>query len=103
MTTKKTASELAAGMLGYGEIDPHAEWLGDAEALLSRDEWSDEDREAARATLDRAKTLPERKPEPKPVKPERRPATASEIAAAHMLNGKKAAQTLAREGVERDA
>lgn len=101
MTTKKTASDLAAERLGYGEIDPHAEWLGDAEALLSRDEWSDEDREAARAALDRAKTLPERKPEPEPVKPERRPATASEIAAAHMLNGKQAARDLARDGIEK--
>ncbi|MBS1897162.1 MAG: hypothetical protein JSS88_07265 [Actinobacteria bacterium] len=103
MTTKKTASELAAERLGYGEIDPHAEWLGDAEALLSRDEWSAEDREAARAALDRAKTLPERKPEPEPdpVKPERRPATASEIAAAHMLGGKQAARDLTRDGIER--
>lgn len=100
--TKKTASELAADRLGYGEPDPRADVLGDVEALLSRGEWSDRDRAAARATLERTRSLPEFD-EPETSKPEHRPATASEIAGAHMLNGKQAARDLAREGVESGA
>ena len=89
--TDKTASELAAERLGYG-IDPRAEVLGDLEDLLSRDEWSDDDREAARATIDRAKTLPA--PEPAadaPPAEKGRQATASELAAERL--GRQSAAT----------
>lgn len=101
--TEKTASELAADRLGYGTPDTHAEVLGDVESLLSRSEWSADDRVAARAALDRAKALPEREPEPEKGKPDRRPATASEIGAARMLSGKDAALDLARDGVTKRA
>lgn len=80
MTTKKTASQLAAERLGFGR-DPHDDVLGDVEDLLARGEWDDDDIAAARATLDRAKKLPAREPEPEPEKPEPRQATASELAA----------------------
>lgn len=53
---KKTASELAAERLGYG-LDPHDEVSSDVEELLSRGEWTTADREAARATIARAKSL----------------------------------------------
>ncbi|MFC4137131.1 MULTISPECIES: hypothetical protein [unclassified Microbacterium] len=86
--TEKTASELAAERLGYG-IDPRTEVLGDLEDLLSRDEWSDDDREAARATIDRAKMLPapDVKDDAPPAETGRRK-TASELAA-DRLNGQR--------------
>lgn len=99
--TDKTASELAADRLGYGETDPHDEMIGEVDALLAKSgEWSEEDRAVARATLDRAKALPPRKPVPVPEPVKRRPATASELAAEHMLNGSSAARDLARDGIE---
>lgn len=99
MSNKKTASELAAERLGYGEPDPRADVLGDVETLLSLEKWSDRDRAAARANLARMRELPPFEPEAEEEKPERRPATASEIAGAHMLGGKQAAQDTARDGI----
>ncbi|WP_404435230.1 hypothetical protein LG322_08705 [Microbacterium aerolatum] len=102
MTDHRTASQEAAARLGIGA--DYDDVMADAERLLDRAEWSERDRLKARDLLDRAKRLGDRPDdEPEPEKPERRPATASEIAAAHMLNGKRAARDLARDGVEKPA
>lgn len=90
MTTKKTASQLAAERLGFGR-DPHDDVLGDVETLLGRDEWGEDDISAARAALDRAKKLPAREPEPEPEKPEPRRATASELAAESLSSQSRSA------------
>ncbi|MBT2494234.1 hypothetical protein J7E45_01315 [Microbacterium sp. ISL-59] len=95
--TDKTASELAAEQLGFGETDPHDEMIGEVDALLAkRGEWSEEDRATARATLDRAKALPPRKPIPasEPAKP--RPATASELAAEQLKGQHESAHRQSR-------
>jgi hypothetical protein len=91
--TKKTASELAAERLGYG-LDPHDEVSGDVEELLSRDEWSDADRRAARATIARAKTIG---PRPEPEKPEpERAKSASELAADRLSRQSERARRTSR-------
>lgn len=90
-------SKRAAARLGIGA--DHDDLMGDAERLLSRGEWSERDRLAARSLLARARDLGDR--EEAAPEPDRRPATASEIAGAHMLGGRRAARELRERGVEK--
>lgn len=95
--TENNASKRAAARLGIGA--DHDDLMDDAERLLSRGDWSERDRVAARTLLARARGLDDREDE-KP-EPDRRPATASEIAGAHMLGGRRAARELRERGVEK--
>ncbi|HCJ49853.1 MAG TPA: hypothetical protein DHW40_11070 [Microbacterium sp.] len=86
--TKKTASQLAAERLGYGG-DPHDETLADAETLLGRTEWTDDDRRAARATLERAASLGPRRSADEEEATEQ---TASELAGAQLAQQSESAR-----------
>lgn len=92
------ASKRAAARLGIGA--DHGDLMDDAERLLSRGDWSERDRLAARSLLARARDLDGDREETAP-EPDRRPATASEIAGAHMLGGRRAARELRERGVEK--
>ncbi|MGB4777476.1 hypothetical protein [Microbacterium sp.] len=96
--TDRTASQKAAARLGIG-VD-HDDIMSDAERLLSRGSWSERDRLKARDLLARARDLDDRDDDDAP-EPDRRPATASEIAGAHMLGGKAAARELRDRGFEK--
>lgn len=93
--TDHNASKRAAARLGIGA--DHDDLMDDAERLLSRGDWSERDRLAARSLLARARDLGDREE----TTPDRRPATASEIAGAHMLGGRRAARELRERGVEK--
>ncbi|GMM94838.1 hypothetical protein [Microbacterium sp. MTN4-26] len=97
--TDRTASQKAAARLGIGA--DHDDIMSDAERLLARGSWSERDRLAARSLLARARDLGEREEGSSDADDDRRPATASEIAGAHMLGGKAAARELRERGVEK--